>query len=66
VLYDGTPFIGTAEAITAELLDLWEGLKGDLGKQLSEGMAELRKICDKSCHEGGASRQAMLDLAKYW
>lgn len=66
VLYDGTELIGTEEAIKAELVELWTQMKGDLGKELAAGMAELRQLCDKSCHEGGGSRQGMLDLAKYW
>lgn len=66
VLYDGTEFLGTEEAMKEEMVEMWAALKGDLGKGLYQGMAALRELCYKSCHEGGASRQAMLDLAEYW
>lgn len=66
VLYDGTEYLGTAEAIREEMLEMWAGLKGDLGRSLTEGMEALHKVCCQSCSEGGASRQAMLDFAQYW
>lgn len=66
VLYDGTKLIGTEEAIKDEMIDLWGKLKGELGKELYEGMGALRKTCEKSCSEGGASRQAMIDFATYF
>lgn len=65
VLYDGTRLIGTPEAIRTEMVDLWSQLQGKLGQELYEGMAALRQMCEKSCREGGASRQAMMDFAKY-
>jgi len=66
VLYEGTPYVGTDEAIKGEMTELWTGLKGDQGKQLTQGMKELREICAKSCAEGGESWQAMLDFSKYF
>lgn len=65
-LYDGTRLVGTEEAIKAEMVDLWDQLKGDLGLLLYMGMDQLGQLCKKSCEKGGASRQAMLDFAKYF
>lgn len=66
VLYEGTPYVGTDEAIKAEMTELWAGLKGDQGKDLTQGMKQLREMCVQSCAEGGKSRQAMRDFSKYF
>jgi hypothetical protein len=66
ILYDGTELVGTEEAIKAEMVGLWGRIQGDLGRELYRGMGEMRAICAKSCSEGGSSRQAMLDFAKYF
>jgi hypothetical protein len=54
----GPTVIGTAAAIRAEFSEVFEGLKGEFGAHLTQGMQKLADEVDKDA-ESGLSRQAL-------
>ncbi|WWD19336.1 hypothetical protein CI109_103795 [Kwoniella shandongensis] len=55
-LHDGTEIIGTEEAITAEMKDVFKRMKGPEGEELRERMQSLRRVAQESWKDGKARR----------
>jgi hypothetical protein len=54
---------GTDEALRTEFVEVFSGMKGDLGARLRRGMEKVADDVEKDCAQGGASWQAMRRLA---
>lgn len=65
VLYDGTPFVGTDEAVEEEMTELWDRLKSGYANELRANMAKVKAVAEQSRLEG-MSRQEMEGLARYF
>lgn len=64
-LHDGTEYIGTTEAIRAEMTDLWSRLRGPYGGELRRGMEALSDLVRQSHYEG-KSKSTIESMGKYF
>jgi hypothetical protein len=65
VLYNGTPYVGTDEAVEEEMTELWERLRNGYADELRAGMAKVKAVAEQS-RKDGTSRHEMEGLSRYF